>query len=146
MKVSTKGCYGLRAMVDLARNFGGEPLPMSSIAQQQGISRKYLHAVLTKLLAASLIRSVRGTGGGYTLARTPKHITLKEILIALEGSLAVARCSEDDQTCDRHQICVNREIWEDIDAAIDRHLSTITLEMLLDRQNEKEAGSHMYFI
>jgi len=146
MKVSTKGCYGLRAMVDLARNFGGEPLPMSVIARQQGISRKYLHAVLTKLQAASLIRSVRGTGGGYTLARNASSISLTEILVALEGSLAVAKCSEDGNSCDRHQICVSREVWEDVDKVIERQLSTITLQMLLDRQNEKEAGTHMYFI
>ena len=85
MQISTRGRYGLRAMFELARGFGQDPLLMSTVAERQGLSRKYLHTLLTTLKTAGLVRSVRGAGGGFVLARPPAEIKLSEVITALEG-------------------------------------------------------------
>ena len=92
IKLSTKGRYGVRAMVDLAKRFGEGPVLVRSIAERQEISGKYLHALLASLKSAKLVRSVRGSGGGYALARAPEEIMLNEILEALEGPFSLVDC------------------------------------------------------
>ena len=133
-------------MLELARNFGGGPLPMSAIAEQQDISRKYLHAVLTTLRSAGLVRSIRGTGGGYVLSRDPTEIRLDQILVALQGSLAISECADDGSACSRSGTCVGREVWAKVGEAIEGLLSAINLKELLARQTEIEAGAQMYYI
>ena len=93
LQITTKGCYGLRALVDLAKHQSDLPVQLSSVAMRIGVSRKYLHAMLVVLKGVGLIRSIRGSGGGYRLSRDPAEITIAEVLQALEGVLSYATVS-----------------------------------------------------
>ena len=130
MRISTKGRYGLRAMLELAQGGDEKPVLMSAIAERQTMSRKYLHALLTSLKKAGLIHSVRGTGGGFVLSRAADQIKLSEILYALEGEFAVTKCVADKQTCDRTETCRTRLIWARLSAAIEGVLDNVTLAEL----------------
>ena len=131
MKMSTRGRYGLRAMLELGRCFGDEPVLMGTLAEREGVSRKYLHALLTSLKSAGLVRSVRGAGGGFVLSRDPSEITLAEILYALEGSLSLVDCVADDQACDRSDQCTARQVWQELSAAIEGVIDNVTLEDMI---------------
>ena len=133
LKLSTKGRYGLRAMIDLAKSYDGNPVPimMSDIAARQELSRKYLHALLTPLKNAGLVRSTRGAKGGYFLARPPAEITIKEILAALEGELNIVDCIADGANCSRASNCLARGVWKDLNDAIARLLDNVTLHSLV---------------
>jgi Rrf2 family protein len=146
MRLSTRGCYGLRAMLELALNYGGKPVLMRQIADKQGISRKYLHALLTSLKAAGLVRSVRGSGGGYMLARAPARIKVDQIVKVLEGSLSLTDCVEDASTCERSETCVTIDLWRQVSESMVRLLSAVTLEDLVSRQAEKAAQALTYHI
>ena len=98
MKISTKGRYALRLMLDLALASPGEPVPLRDVAQRQEISDKYLEQIVTQLSRAGLVRSVRGAGGGYLLTREPEEYTVGEILRVLEGNLAPVSCVDQDDT------------------------------------------------
>ena len=136
MRLSTKGCYGLRAMIELALKFGEGPILMRAIAERQGISRKYLHALLTSLRSAGLVRSVRGSGGGYVLARAPSQIKISEVVQVLEGSLSFADCVQDQTVCGRSDGCVGRDLWQEMSMVVEKLLGSITLADLVTRQNE----------
>ncbi len=131
MRVSTRGRYGLRAMFELARGFGEGPLLMSDIAERQGLSRKHLHALLTYLKSAGLVRSVRGPGGGFVLTRSPDQIRLSEVLRALEGPLSLVDCVADRRSCDRANRCAARGVWQKLSGAIEEVLDGVTLEDLV---------------
>ena len=146
MKLSTRGCYGLRAMLELALHYGGKPVLMRSIAENQGISRKYLHALLTSLRSAGFVRSVRGSGGGYLLAKAPANIRVDDVVQALEGSLSITDCVEDPKVCARSSRCVTHELWQELSQAVARLLSAVTLEDLVVRHAAKEAEVPMYHI
>jgi Rrf2 family transcriptional regulator, cysteine metabolism repressor len=137
MKISTKGCYGLRALVDLAQHQGAGPVLMQAIADRQGVSRKYLHALLSSLRAAGLVRSVRGSGGGYVLARAPGEIGVHDILQALEGNLDVSECARHPGRCERSATCANHDIWAELSRALASWLAGLTLADLVARQAEK---------
>jgi Rrf2 family protein len=132
MKISTKGRYGIRAMVELARNYGNGPLLMSTIAERQEFSRNYLHALLSSLKTAGLVRSVRGSGGGYILAKAPAKINLWEILRVLEGSLALVECVDDGGICSRSSKCRLRGIWRSLSDSLEKQLKEINLQDLMD--------------
>jgi len=131
MRISTRGRYGLRAIFELARNPGQAPLLMNTLAERQGLSRMYLHALLTKLKAAGLVRSVRGAGGGFVLARPPAEIRLSEVLGVLEGPLSLVDCVTDGRTCDQAEHCPTRRVWEQLAGAIEDVLDHVTLEDLV---------------
>lgn len=141
IKLSTKGRYGVRAMVDLAQRYGEGPVLVRSIADRQDISSKYLHALLATLKSAKLVRSVRGSGGGYALAKSPDEIRLNEILEALEGPFSIVDCVLDESVCDRAKACASRDIWTELSTAMEQKLSTITLSKLLAQQQAKEASA-----
>jgi Rrf2 family protein len=141
MRVSTRGRYGLRAMLELARSFGDAPVVMADLAQREGLSRKYLHTLLTGLKAAGLARSVRGAGGGFVLARDPSEIKLKEILHALEGSLCLVDCVEDERTCDRANGCTARGVWQELSGAIENVLEDLTLADVIATERERKSGT-----
>jgi Rrf2 family protein len=140
IRLSTKGRYGVRAMIELAEKYGQGPVLVRSIAERQEISSKYLHALLAALKSAKLVRSVRGSGGGYSLARAPAEIRLDEILVALEGPLSIVDCVLDAKTCDRACRCATRDVWTEVSTAIEDTLSRISLEDLLARQTAKDAA------
>jgi Rrf2 family protein len=127
MRISTRGRYGLRAMFELARGFEGPPVLMSTIAERQGLSRKHLHALLTSLKSAGLVRSIRGRRGGFLLARPPTQIRLSEILLALEGPMSLVDCVANQQACDKSTRCRARRIWQDLAAAIENVLDGVSL-------------------
>jgi Rrf2 family cysteine metabolism transcriptional repressor len=127
MRISTRGRYGLRAMLELARGPREAPLPMSTLAERQGLSRKYLHALLTALKSAGLVHSLRGPGGGFLLARPPVQIKLSEILQAVEGPLSLVECVTDPRACNRSKQCPARRVWQDLSSAIENVLDDVTL-------------------
>ena len=130
MRMSTRGRYGLRAMFELARAFGQAPLLMSTVAERQGLSRKYLHALLTTLKSAGLVRSVRGTGGGFVLTRPPAEIRLSEVLRVLEGPFSLVDCVADKRVCNRVNRCPARDVWQELAGAVEGALHNVTLEDL----------------
>ena len=139
MRVSTRGRYGLRAMLELARCFGDAPVVMADLAEREGLSRKYLHTLLTGLKAAGLARSVRGAGGGFVLAREPSEIKLKQILHALEGSLCLVDCVADERACQRANGCTARGVWQELSAVLEDVLDNITLADVIAKEKERKA-------
>ena len=140
MKISTKGRYALRLMLDLAIHSEGSAVPLRDVAQRQEISDKYLEQILTHLSRAGLVRSVRGAGGGYLLTRTPEGYTVGEILRVLEGSLAPVSCADGVGCCERADRCVTVEVWREIQAAVDGVVDHLTLADLVRRYHEKCGG------
>ena len=142
LKLSTKGRYGLRAMIDLARHQDDEarPVMMSDIAKRQELSKKYLHALLTPLKSAGLIRSTRGAKGGYSLARPPMEITLSDILTALEGELNIVDCVMSPTDCVRRENCPAREVWMDLNRLVDNKLRSVTLAQIVATPIPSETG------
>lgn len=137
MRLSTRGRYGARAMLDLALNCGEGPILLRDIARRQEVSEKYLEHSISALRKAGLVRSIRGARGGYVLAKSPSQIRLSEIMQILEGSMAPVECVDDPQVCQRAQLCVTRDIWAKIKEAVDNILESITLEDMVERQNRK---------
>ena len=137
MRLSTKGRYGARAMLDLALNSGKGPVLLRDIAKRQEVSEKYLEHSITTLRKAGLVRSIRGARGGYVLAKSPSQIRLSEIMEVLEGSMAPVECVDDPQVCGRAQLCVTRDIWAEMKEAIDNILESITLQDMVERQDRK---------
>ncbi|MCE5311713.1 MAG: Rrf2 family transcriptional regulator [Nitrospiraceae bacterium] len=141
LKLSTKGRYGVRLMLELAQNHGGAPVPLSDIAVRQEISEKYLEHLIAPLKKAKLIHSVRGMKGGYTLANPPGRITLRDIVTAVEGSISVVDCTGNPSKCRRSKNCLTRGVWAELSAKISGHLSSITLQKLIDK-NTKTKEKH----
>ena len=136
MKISTKGRYAVRMMLDLAANDAGEPIRLKDIARRQNISEKYLEQIISILNKAGFVRSIRGPQGGYTLSRAPGEYTVGMILRLTEGSLSPVECvSSDSAICEREENCVTRILWQKLDDAINSVVDGITLEDLLQWQN-----------
>lgn len=134
MKLSTKGRYGVKAMVDLAVNYGKDPISIKSISGRQNISEYYLEQLFSTLRKAGLIKSIRGSGGGYILGRAPKDITVYEILEILEGPIEISTCLENSE-CDNVECCATRSVWKKIKDSIDSVTSSITLQDIVDDYN-----------
>lgn len=135
MKISTKGRYALRLMIDLATNDSGEPIRIKEVAERQGISDKYLEQIISVLNKAGFVKSVRGPQGGYTLRKKPEEYTVGMILRLTEGSLAPVACVEEEKTdCERQGGCVTYLLWKKIGDAISGVVDTVTLQDLVDWQ------------
>ena len=146
MKLSTKGRYGTRAMLDLVMHQGG-PVNVKEIAERQGVSQRYLEHIMVRLASRGLVRPVRGRSGGFMVSRPASEITLAEIIEALEGPIDVVECVADSGVCDRVSFCATREIWEGLSQSITQYLSEMTLEDLYQRQRKKqETRTAMYHI
>jgi Rrf2 family protein len=147
MKLSTKGRYATRAMLDLAINQGEEPVLLKDIAQRQQISLSYLEHLVTPLITGGLIRSTRGAKGGVSLAKSPVEIKLSEIIQLLEGSLAPVECVNNPKLCSRSELCVARDVWAELKEAMNGVLEATTLQDLVERQKVKgEPAKAMYYI
>lgn len=137
MKISTKGRYALRLMVDLGTYNTGEPISIKDISKRQDISGKYLEQIISVLNKAGFVRSVRGAQGGYMLAKDPKEYTVGMILRLTEGDLAPVSCiNAGEVDCDRCDSCVTIRVWKQINDAINNVVDNITLENLIEWQTE----------
>lgn len=136
MKISTKGRYGVRAMLDLAANYSEGLSSLGSIAERQGISEGYLEQLFSTLKKSGLVLGTRGFQGGYSLSRSPGEIRVGDILRALEGSLAPVDCVKEGtaKSCKRIEYCATRPIWEKIRDEVNNIVDSITLEMLLEEE------------
>jgi len=139
MKLSTRTRYGLRAILELAQNQGIEPLQVKVIAQRQTISIKYLEQLMAMLKSAGLVRSIRGSKGGYTLAKPANQIKLSDVFRCLEGPFAITvECLDNEDYCARVADCVTRQVWAQVQDAIMNVLESMTLKDLVDRaKNQK---------
>ena len=138
MKLSTRGRYGTRALLDIALHGGSGPVPLKEIARRQQVSLAYLEHLIAPLVAGGIIRSTRGIGGGVSLAMSPKEIKLSEVMARLEGSMAPVDCVNNPQKCERSTFCVTRDIWGELKKALEGVLESTTLQDLMERQNSKE--------
>lgn len=141
MKISTKGRYGLRIMIDLAL-MGKEDNPVSikDIAEKEQLSDKYLEQIINLLGKKGLVKSIRGAKGGYILSRDAQGITVEDILIATEGSLAPVACAEDNEKCDKFCDCATSIIWSEIYEAVVSVVRNITLRDLTERTQNSSCG------
>lgn len=137
MKISTKGRYALRTMIDLAMNDTGENISIKAIAARQGISTKYLEQIISTLNKAGHVKSERGANGGYRLTKKPEEYTVGMILRLTEGSLAITTCTQDEQNlCERYGCCTTVKVWEKINKAISDVVDNITIaDLAADEQN-----------
>ena len=138
MKISTKGRYGLRIMIDIAVYGKGGCVSLKDIAEREHLSEKYLEQIINLLGKENLVQSVRGAKGGYHLTKSPEEITVKEILLATEGSLAPVACAEDNGKCASYGDCVTSFIWTEIYKATIGVVSSITLKDLAERSLQIE--------
>lgn len=134
MKISTKGRYGLRALIDLAQYSEEEPVSISSISARQGISERYLEQLMTLLKKAGLIKSIRGAGGGYILAKDVSEISVGDVLRALEGNLEPVECSafHEKEICEAADSCVTKYVWKKINESINRTVDEMDLKQLVE--------------
>ena len=146
MKVSAKGDYACRAILELALNYEGHtPVRITEIAEKQGIPKKYLVQIFVTLKGAGLVKSQRGAEGGYLLSKPPSEITLGDVVRIIDGPLLTLKCSSENTstTCERLPICEFHPIWEQVRGAISDIVDNITYEDICRRT--REAGQ-MYYI
>lgn len=138
MKLSTKGRYGLRAMLDMAQNEEEGPIASHTIAQRQEISERYLEQLLIPLKQAGLVKSIRGSQGGYVLGRAPKDISVGDIIRVLEGPLAPVDCVNEvnPDECKRSDYCVTRIIWAKVRDSVAEILDSYSLEDLVKESQQ----------
>ena len=138
MKLSTRTMYGIRAIIELAKHHGQGPLQIKLIAAHQEISVKYLEQLMTILKTGGFIRSLRGSKGGYLLARPPEQIRLDAVFTALEGAAEPAECVDDASSCSRAADCVTRELWLEVQAAVLKVLGSVTLQDMVAKALKRE--------
>jgi Rrf2 family protein len=137
MKLSTRGRYGVRLMLELALHYGEGPILLKDIAERQGISEKYLWQLINPLKTTGLVNSQRGAHGGYVLGKAPEAISLKAILQILEGSLCLVDCVDNPALCERSLSCISRDIWGEASKNMQQTLEDTTLAAMVERQKEK---------
>ena len=146
MKLSTKGRYGLRAMMDLAAHETvGAPVLLSDIAKRQGISEKYLEQIFTTLRTTGLVRTVRGRKGGFLLTGSPKELTAGAIISALEGSCKLVECVSKPDICTKAHTCAARDVWCLLESKIEEVQNGFTLEQLVLMQKDKSLSDTLMY-
>ena len=138
MKLSTRTRYGVRAILELAENYGKGPLQLKAIARVQGLSVKYLEQLMTVLKSAGLVQSVRGSRGGYVLAKTPSEIKVSDCFNCLEGPVITTECVDNTNICPKTADCVARQLWAEVQNTVMNVLQSITLQGLIDRAKENK--------
>jgi Rrf2 family protein len=137
IKISTKGRYGTRAIVDLAIHYQNRPVLLKDIAKREEIPIRYLEQIIIPLKVAGLVKSIRGAKGGYKLARSPKKIRLSEVINALEGPCCLVECVNDPNYCNRIEICPTHEIWKKATYTLKHFFESITIEDLVKIAEKK---------
>lgn len=139
MKLSTKGRYGLRALIDLAQYCEQETVSISSISQRQNISESYLEQLVAKLRKAGLVTSIRGAQGGYRLAKPASEISVGDVLRALEGNLEAVECSaHTEEGCEGADLCVTKYVWQKINESISRTVDEMMLDQLVEESKKAQ--------
>ena len=143
MKLTTKGRYGLRAVIDLAVYAKDEPVSLASVAERQNISINYLEQLVAKLKKAGIVQSTRGAQGGYTLAKAPEEISVGEILRSLEGTLSPVECVAEngDSECAASDFCVTKYVWKRISDSINDTVNNMFLSELLAESNKVKSDA-----
>jgi Rrf2 family iron-sulfur cluster assembly transcriptional regulator len=142
MKISTKGRYALRVMIDLAEHNTGDYIPLMDIARRQEISEKYLEAIIGVLSKHQFVHALRGKGGGYRLARQPEEYTVGSILKLVEGPFAPVACLEaEPNACPRAGACKTLRMWTDLYRMVDSYFEGITLADLAAQSREAGPGA-----
>ena len=136
MKLSSRTRYGMRAILELALEYGKAPLQIKTIAEREDISNKYLEQLIAMLKASGLVRSIRGPRGGYVLAKPPSEVLMKDVFLTLEGPMVPAECLQHEEYCERCTDCATRQIWQQLQNAILGVLEAVTLADLV--QNTKD--------
>lgn len=144
MKISTKGTYGLKAMVDLAVYSVNDSVTLKSISERQNISERYLEQIFSALRKSGIIKGRKGTRGGYTITKSIADITVGEILRALEGDLF--EVSINDQESNKIDKCLSNKVWSKLGESIDSVVDSITLEDLVVEYNKEEQMNFVYYI
>lgn len=143
MKLSTKGRYGVRMMIDLASHYGEGPVLLREIAKRQEISEKYLSNLINPLKATGLIEAMRGVHGGYVLGKAPTEITMRDIVQAVEGPMCLVDCVEKPAACGRAPLCIARDLWLETADAMGRVLGKYTLtDMVVRQKTKRETAAH----
>lgn len=137
MKITTKGRYGIRAVIYLATSYYNRPVSIKNISENENISPEFLEQIFFKLKKAKIIGSVRGPGGGFVLIKKPAEISLKDILDAVGESVCPVPCTDTKKKCKRKQHCMMFKVWQDFSAVISKFLSTTTLKTILDKGGKK---------
>jgi len=149
MKISSRGHYAVQAMVDLATQPSNFPVPLSNISLRQDISLNYLEQLFLKLRKAKLVKSVRGPGGGYLLARSPSKISIGEVFAAVDENIMLADCLADSPTtCSKTQKCLTQLLWRKVTVALKTTLYSITLDEVCSEAHnleEDKAAAHHGF-
>jgi Rrf2 family protein len=143
IRLSTKGRYGTRLMLNLAHHYhnGRESIILKSISDEEDISIRYLEQIIIPLKISRLVKSIRGAGGGYILARHPSEIKLREILMALEGACCLVECVDDEDYCDKINVCAAYDIWKDASALLKDYFENTTLENLVEISKKKNSST-----
>ncbi len=143
IRLSTKGRYGTRLMLNLACRYtaDGDAVILKSISEEEGISIRYLEQIIIPLKINKLVKSIRGAGGGYTLARDPSRINLREILHALEGTCCLVECVEDEDICERQSYCAAHDVWKEATLLLKDYFENITLADLARSSEKKKKRS-----
>ena len=144
MKISTKGRYALRMLVDLAEHENCGFVALKDIAERQNISKKYLEQIIPILGKSNILKTIRGSQGGYMLSRSPDKYTVGEILRLTEGSLAPVDClNQEPNECERSAECATLPVWQGLYRVINEYLERITLQDLIDMQHEKDTNDYV---
>lgn len=143
MKVSTKGRYALRMLLDLAEHQNDGYVALKDIAERQGISKKYLEQIVPALNKSDILRTNRGFQGGYRLAKSPDNYTVGDILRLTEGNLAPVSCLEHEKIeCERSIECATLPVWQGLYKVIKEYLDSVTLQDIIDQQKDRSANSY----
>ena len=137
MKISTKGTYSIRIMTQIAKLEEDKLATVSYLSETTNISEKYLEKIISKLLKAKLLVSFRGSSGGYKLAKSPKEITVNQILDATEGKMKTVSCMEEGRVCDMAAKCLTVNLWAGLTKVVNDYLSKITLEDVVNKNFTK---------
>lgn len=137
MRLSTKARYAARAMTELAVRSGEKPVKLKDIAESQDISIKYLEQLMHPLRVSGYVKTLKGSRGGYMLNKPPSEITLYDIVLTVEGSLAPVDCVDDSRICERVEKCVTRNIWVNLHKVIVDELKAVSLEELAQKQKHQ---------
>lgn len=145
MKLSTRSRYGVRLLFELALNYKKGFMLLKEISTKQEISEKYLSNIVILLRSANLVNSARGAHGGYTLAKNPTSITIKEIVDVLEGQPYLMECIKNNKICKRNELCPSQKLWKSLDEVISKFLESVTLQNLVDNYKKKQNKKALMF-